>query len=266
MTRSAAQPLTLLPLAGCLFFGLAPADARADAEQSLEYDLRIDGQKIGSRTLLIRYLPADVEAGGGETRILTSTLALDAVVGAQRWTLQSRCSAVASDRTSSFTCAVRENGALREVSARRQPDGSWSGTITDDKQKASYTWRRSEVTLSSMDLADPVLHAQLYDGPSAGLLVTEAGVAVPGAVQDGGEAELKVGGQSVTVHRYSWTPSTGKMSFSYSSEGLLLAYELAALGKTVTAVVKSLPPPRDYGDVQMVPFGGENTVVREEPL
>lgn len=276
MTRSVAQPLTLLPVAGLhlagrlilglLGIGLVSAEAQAAAEQVLDYDLRIDGQKVGSRTLRIRYLPADVEAGGGETRILTSTLSLDATAGTQRWTLESRCSAVASDTTSSFTCAVRENGALREVAARRQNDGSWAGTITDAKQKGSYTWRRSEVSLSSMDLADPILHAQLYDAPSAGLLVAEAGVAVAGAVVDGGEEEIKVGGQTVTVHRYSWTPSTGKLSFSWSNEGILLAYELSALGKTVKAVAKSLPPARDYGEVEMVPFGGENTIVREEPL
>jgi hypothetical protein len=41
---------------------------------------------------------------------------------------------------------------------------------------------------------------------------------------------------------------------------------MVAAGHTVRATLTQPPPARDFGDVMVIPFGGEGTSVTETPL
>ena len=218
-------------------------------EQTLRYELSLDGQKVGSREVKLRYLPPDPELGGFETRVIESVLTLDAAHGG-----------------SSFTCAVKENGVAREVQGRRNRDLTWTVTTVTAQGAVSKELRSSEAALSSLDLLDPTSHLRLLDGPDAAVLIAESGDALRGPVSDLGEGTVSAGGQLLSAHRYAWGPTAARSTFAYGQDGLLLAYEMAFAGHTLRATLAAPPTPRDFGDVLVVPFGGENSAVIETPL
>jgi|GEM_PF-5320798 hypothetical protein len=249
---------TLLLLASSLAF--------AADEQLLRFGLSVDGTPAGSREIRVRYLPPDPELGGFETRIVESVMKIDAPMGASRWTHTHRCNGRSTDAGSSFTCAVKENGASREVQGRRNKDLTWTVTVVDAKGRTSRDLRSSEVSLSSMDLLDPTAYLRLLDQPEAALLSAESGVVLRGPVRDLGESTLQIAGQTLPVRRLGFSAESTTSTFSYGLDGLLLAYEMVAAGHTVRATLTQPPPARDFGDVMVIPFGGEGTSVTETPL
>lgn len=228
--------------------------------QKLTYDLTVDGKHVGQRELTVRTIPSS----SGEVRILESFTELTVSVAGQSYQLKNRATLKAGG-TPGFTSNIEENGKLREVQGRMLPDRRWLVTVTEAGQVKTWTLRASEITLSSLDLLDPVRHALLLNGASANLLVAETGGISAGAVEDLGEGALTVGGVEVMVRRAAFTPDTGRMELSWSSDGLLLAYETRVLGKAVKAVVTEVPAPLTFGTVETdaLQVGG---AVNEEAL
>jgi len=245
-------PLLLSLLALC-------ADALA-GEQRLTYDLSLDGSRVGTRELTVRYL----QTGNGEIRILESYTDLHVNIAGTAHTFKSRSTAKAGG-TPSFSSSIEQDGHLAEIQGRQLSDRRWMVTIAEDGEVKTWYYRPSEVTLTSLDLLDPNRHRLLLDGPTAGVLAAETGTVVSGAVKDLGEASLRVGDQEVSVQRAIWSPDSGAMQMSWSSDGLLLSYETSILGKRVTATVTELPAPASFGTVE-TPAIQQKSTLSEEPL
>lgn len=238
-------------LALSLFALIASALA---GEQSLRYSLSLDGKSVGHRDVTVRYLPA----GAGEVRILETWTEIDATLAGAPVRWRNRATAKAGVGAPGFTSSLDENGTLREVQARVLPDRRWQVTVVDQGESKTWTLRGGEVTLSSLDLLDPQRHLLLTDGrASASLLMAEAGNVLTGAVEDLGDGRVKVGGEEVEVHRWAFTPDTGRIELAWTADGTLVSYQMSWMGKRLTGVLDALPPPPEFGEIQIAPgLGG----------
>lgn len=229
-------------------------------EQKLTYELTMDGKAIGQRTLTLRYL----QGSTGEVRILETYTEVSATVAGKSWTMKNRATLKAG-ASPGFTSNIEENGALREVQGRMLPDRRWSVIVTEKGKSQTWTLRASEVSMSSLDLFDPVRHSLLLSGGPVNMLVAETGGIEPGPVEDLGEGTLTIGGQEIVVQRAAWTPSTGRMELAWSTDGLLVSYQTQVAGRTLEARLVELPPPPSFGEVQ-TPALQTGGTVNEESL
>ena len=214
-------------------------------EQKLTYDLTMDGKHVGHRDLTVRTM----QSSTGEVRILESFTEFSVSMAGQTYQMKNRATLKAGG-TPGFTSNIEENGKLREVQGRMLPDRRWLVTVTEGGQVKTWTLRASEITLSSLDLLDPVRHTLLLNGTNANLLLAETGGISAGTVEDLGESALTIGGEEVMVQRAAFTPETGRMELSWSSDGLLLAYQTRVLGRELKGVVTELPAPLSFGTVE----------------
>lgn len=223
-------------------------------EQSLRYTLSLDGKSVGHRDVTVRYLPS----GTGEVRILETWTEINASVAGAPITWRNRATAKAGVGAPGFTSSLDENGTLREVQARVLPDRRWQVTVVEAGETKTWTLRGGEVTLSSLDLLDPQRRLLLTDGrDAASLLMAEVGNVLTGAVEDLGEGTVKVAGQDVDVHRWGFTPDTGRIELAWTADGLLVSYQMAWMGRRLTGVLDALPPPPEFGEIQIAPgLGG----------
>lgn len=229
-------------------------------EQKLNYALTMDGKTIGQRTLTLRYL----QTSSGEVRILETYTELSASVAGKAWTLKNRATLKAGG-SPGFTSNIEENGALREVQGRMLPDRRWLVTVTEHGKTQTWTLRASEVTLSSLDLFDPMRHSLMQGGSIVNMLVAETGGIEPGPVEDLGEGTVTIGGESIPVRRVAWTPESGRMELAWSSDGLLVSYKTQVLGRTLEARLTELPPPPTFGEIE-APALQTSPSVNEESL
>jgi hypothetical protein len=142
---------------------------------------------------------------------------------------------------------VNDNGTLREVQGRRDWDGTWQITRVEDDGRSHFAHRRTAVNTTSMDLLDPDARPLVDFGPLLHVLVVETGLVLDGEVEELEDGEIEIGGQTVTVRRTAWTPVGGRVELAWSEDGLLLAYQVAVLGKTVQATARTVPKPPTYG-------------------
>ena len=112
-------PLLLSLLALC-------ADALA-GEQRLTYDLSLDGSRVGTRELTVRYL----QTGNGEIRILESYTDLHVNIAGTAHTFKSRSTAKAGG-TPSFSSSIEQDGHLAEIQGRQLSDRRWTVDTAED--------------------------------------------------------------------------------------------------------------------------------------
>ncbi len=255
------------PIAALLFalFGRALVPSLASAADApptsppphkLTYDLAINGQPIGTRTVTIRYLPRE----DGERRVVEAYT--DVTVAGQH--LVCRSSGQSSARGANFTSSVSQNGAISEVQGIALPTGGWRVTVADSSGVRESTLSATEARLSSLDLLDPGRTALLAGGGDLALVLVETGEVLRGTLGAGQAGTTKIGGQKANVTRYTVVGAPGTARFDIDENGLLLNSELLWLGGTVSAVVRSLPPPRSYGTIEA--FGAPSTGVIEDSL
>jgi hypothetical protein len=247
-------------LALWIFMLLGFSSLAGATDQNLRYELLLDGESVGHREVQIRYLPP---AAGeiDEARMIRSTLDLSVLMGRNSYTLVSRVSALHGPGGASFVASVEENGQGREIQARADRDGSWSVTALEAGVRSTWSFRRTEVGLTTMDMFDPERYRRLLDHASNPVLVTETGQVLPGQVAELGEARIEVAGQMLNVDKISWTPEAGQMILHYSDEGLLVDYRLDFMGMRLHARLQELPGERSWGGFE--PVLGE---VSEEEL
>jgi hypothetical protein len=233
------------------------------SEQTLIYDLSIDGAVVGERKVTIRYMPP-IEGVAGASRLIQSWFDVDTRIAGQQVVIQSRSSARASDSDSSFAMSIAENGVVREIQGQRQWDGVWQVVAIEHGERKTWKHRRTEVTLSSMDFLDPSRHKLMTLDTQAGVLVAETGQVVQGAVSELGDKELWVNGKIVLVEEWGWSPDMGQVVMSWNQEGLLLAYSVSFMGKTLDAVVREVPPTRSYGNIDLSTVSDDVEVEEEE--
>jgi hypothetical protein len=235
----------LISLVPC-FLPLAEAQ-----DQILRYELFLDGEPVGHREVEIRYLaPALGEID--EARMIRSTLDLQVLMGRKSYTLVSRVSALHGPGGASFVTRVEENGVGREIQARAERNGSWTVTGLEEGVRSTWTFRREEVGLSTMDMFDPERYRRVLDHESNPVLVAETGQVLIGQVLDQGEVRVEVAGQTLNAQKISWTPDGGQMILHYSDEGLLVDYSLDFMGMRLHARLTELPGERSWGGFEPV--------------
>ncbi len=241
-----------------LLLSLALPAMAGDGEQSLLYDLRMNGKTVGSREVTIRFLPSE---SGAEVRLIESYTRVETSLLGKPVRFVNRFSGRSG---AGFTSSVDENGRIREVQAQRRSDGSWRVTVIEGGKISQGTLLAGQVSLTSVGLLDPVEHRDLTGRPQISLLAAETGTLLSGRVEPLGEGSLEVGGQRLRVDRYAWTSEAGRVELAWTGEGVLASWTSSLLGQPIEGVLRQPPPERSYGTIDLVisPMEG----VREQEL
>ncbi|NOY26985.1 MAG: hypothetical protein GXP62_14035 [Oligoflexia bacterium] len=231
------------------------AGASADDTQTLLYDLNLDGQHVGTRQVTLTY---QHDAAGREVRQIESFTELQATVLGQTYHFANRASARVGTVKTSFTSSVSENGQVREIQARQRNDGSWRVSVVEDGKLMQTDLPRGQADLCSLQLLDPIGHRELTTRTRASVLAAETGTIMSGLVEDLGEGTLSLGQDTVAVHRWSWTPKSGRVELAWSMDGLLVSTDSTLLGRPLRARLRAAPVARAYGEVQaLTPVVGD---------
>lgn len=228
----------------CLALALFAPSARAEAPppQRLTYELALDGQPIGTRTLTIRYLPRE----DGERRVLEAYT--EVTVAGQK--LVCRSSGQSSPRGATFTSSIDQSGSISQVQGIELPGGGWRVIVADGAGVRESALTASGARLTSLDLLDPGRTPLLGGGGDLALLLVETGEVLTGTLDEGATGTTKVAGQKVPVTRYTAQGAGGTAKFDVDQNGILVKSEIRWLGGTVSAVAREVPPPRSYGTVE----------------
>lgn len=245
-----------------LQLAIATASA-ADAEQTLVFDLIMDGAVVGRREVTVRYIPPEVPSGG-EVRVLETWTELNAQVRGWSFALENRSTGFANDTRSTFTSSMSVNGKVSEIQGKRLRDGRWQVNALYPDGAQQWELRRTEVDLSSLDLLDPKRPEIFKAGSRAKVLSAETGRVLTGLIEDLGEDTLTVNDQEVVVHRWAWTPPEARFELAWSEDGLLVDWSATFQGRRLDADIRELPKPRVYGELQVEEFVGLPDVEEEE--
>jgi len=224
-------------LAALALTGLAGA---ADLEHALVWDLSVQGQKVGTRELTVKYVRD--EGAVGFRRVIESWTQINGAVGPMRVTYRQRMTAHATGREpASFHSVIDQNGSALEVQARWSPSSWWVTTSTSGRSR-TIDMPLNRIDISTADLMDPDTRYPLTHYDELRLLSAETGEVLSGPLEQLGTSNLTIGGRSTQVHGYVWTSPQGKSEFYYSADGFLVRYEIQLLGITMTAVLNHAPP------------------------
>jgi len=223
---------------------LAGSMALAADRQTLVWDLSINGQQVGRRSLVIKHVPTDE----GVRRILELWTEVDGQVGASRVNYRQRLTAHAVGRSrAAFQSVVEENGSAREIQGRETPTG-WMVTLIQDGRERTQMVPLERIQLSTVDLLDPSTTWTLARFDALRMLSAETGDVAGGEVSSQGMGSHPVGGASIPVTTYHWEGPQGRSVFSFSTDGYLVHSETPMLGLTVSATLSQPPPggPDDF--------------------
>lgn len=231
------------------------AIALAD-DAHLVYDLTIDGQKAGTRTVDIRFLPRE----DGERRVLNVYTELSVAGVAVRC----RESASSSPRGANFSASTEIAGVISQVQGIEVPGGGWRLTRAEGDGVHESNLTSLQARLTTLDLLDPGRTALLQTPGAMGIIVAETGDLLAGTVADGAPVAVKIANQNVPATRFSVQGADGLARFDIDGNGVLLRSEIRTFGATIVATVHSVPPVRSYGTIQTIEAMGAG--VSEEGL
>lgn len=214
-------------------------------DQKLNYDLSIDGKSVGHRDVTITWLPG----AAGEVRLIQSYTEIDATVLGAHYAMKNRAGGKVGGGAPSFNSSVDDNGTIREIQGRLLPDRRWSVSISEKGKNETYNLRPTEMGLTSLDLLDAERSRNLWGASTARVLMVETGGVLSGPVEDLGESTVKIAGEEIVVHRYAWTPETGRSEFAWTADGVLVGYQSTVLGKTLAGTLRALPLPPTMGEI-----------------
>jgi hypothetical protein len=221
-----------------LFLLLASLAFGADQQNTLTWDLAVQGQAVGTRTVTIKY----VSDGVATRRILESFTDVNGQVGPIRARYRQRLTAhIAPGEPAAFHSVVEENGRLMEIQGRWTPS-AWMVTTTADRKSRTNDLDLSRIDLSTADLMDPYTRVGLDGRQEARILSAETGDVLLGTVEPLGVEELSIKGTAVQVTGWRWTGPQGANTFWYSSDGFLVKYQSQLLGIVLDAVLRDPPP------------------------
>ncbi len=239
-------------------FALCGALEAADLEHSLTWDITVQGQPVGQRTLTVKYAEGSI----GLRRIMESWTDLDGQIGPIRVRYRQRMTAHADSREpASFQSVIDENGSLREVQGRWTP-AAWLVTVNADGRARTVEMPLNRIDISTGDLIDPGTSLTLNHFAEVRVLSAETGEVASGPVSELGISDLTIAGEQVQVTGYAWDNSQGRSAFYYSPDGFLVRYETQLLGVPMIATLVAAPP----GGVDDFPVSSGSTSVEELPL
>jgi hypothetical protein len=214
-----------------------PASA-ADREQTLIWDIAIQGARVGTRQLVVRYIEGD----GGASRMLESYTDLDGQVGSARLRWRQRMTAHAdAGEPASFHSVIDNDGAGIEIQGRWTPS-AWRVTTVANGRPRTVDLPPTRVDLSTADLLDPSTRLPLSHFSELDVLSAETGEVWSGPVESLGARDLTIGGKQVAVSTYAWSSPQGRWELSYSADGFLVRAVTHLLGFTLEAQLRQPPP------------------------
>ncbi|MEC8380515.1 MAG: hypothetical protein VXZ96_09365 [Myxococcota bacterium] len=234
----------------------------ASGNQELSYTIRLNGKKVGERTVVIRYTaPSEFQPQGGKT--IESWTEIDATIAGMPQKYRNRVTAQLSPTSHQFVSVIGLNDDSLELQGRRLSSGRWmvSEITTDGLQRSEY--RPSELTNVSLSLFDPEQMASWWNGREQGIFLTEAGERWVGQWSEGTEVDINRNGETVIGNRYVFKGDKGDLVAIWDSNGNLLDWESKIMGVKVEGHITRFPDAPDFGRIDVLPSFG---TVQEKEL
>lgn len=210
----------------------------ATTEHQLQWELRVGGQRVGTRNATVKLIPVE----GDVQRIIETWTELNGTLGPMDVHYKQRMTIFGERDPSSFHAVMDENGEPREVQARWGPAG-WTVTVADRRRSRTFDAPIQRIDLSTADLLDPLSRVPLAHFDFARVLSAETGDVWEGAVQKLGPSTLEIAGKRIPVTGVAWTSPEGRSAFYYSNEGYLVQYQMRLYGFVIEGTLTSPPPP-----------------------
>ena len=228
------------------------------ADDQLYWNVTLDGQPVGYRSATIKWTPED---DGSMRRTVEAWTEIDATVLGFEYQFRERLSATVHRDVAAFHAVSDFSGSITEVQARRTA-GVWIVTTAYDGRETTREWSATGIDLSTVDLLDPGSLFPLHHFETAKVLSAESGDIFEGPVHGTGSGNVNIGGIDVPVAGVEWSGDEGDGRFWYSTEGYLVRYEIAVLGRRLIGTLRQ-PPPIGPDSAPIAPNGGS---VREITL
>ena len=217
-------------------------------EQSLVYDLTLSGVPVGSRTVKIRYVsPKERQSGAREIESFTE---LQCNIAGKLVEYQNHATAKFTDSKTHFVSIVSLNGQNFELQGKSLPNQSWviHEVLPSGVLKQEYT--PSEVQGISLALFDPGQANKWSEGPQDFYQI-ETGDVWSGEWHSGKETSISNNGESIYGREVRYHSSKGDVVAGWSSEGIMLNWQLKIMGVILDATLRNLPDNPNFGDVNV---------------
>ena len=230
-----------------LMWILANSVAHA-VEQSLVYDLTLSGVPVGSRTVKIRYVsPNGPQSGSREIESFTE---LQGNIAGKRVEYQHHVTAKFTDSKTRFVSIVSLNGQNFELQGKSRPNQSWviHEVLPSGVLKQEYS--PYEVQGISLALFDPG-QANRWSEGQQDFYQIETGDVWSGEWHSEKETSISNNGETIYGREVRYHSSKGDVVAGWSSEGIMLNWQLKIMGVTLDATLRNLPENPDFGDVNV---------------
>lgn len=226
-------------------FGSTMAHA---VEQSLVYDLTLAGEPVGTRTVKIRYIsPTERDSSAREIESLTE---VNMTIAGKGIEYQQHATAKFTDYKTNFVSIVSINDKNFELQGKSRSNQSWvvheilpSGVL---KQEYSAT----DVQGVSLALFDPGQANKWTEGYQSFYQI-ETGDVWSGEWHSEKETSISNNGEIVHGREARYHSSKGSVVMGWSTEGIVLNWQLKIMGVTLDAALRNLPANPDFGDVNL---------------
>ena len=230
-----------------LMWILASSVAHA-VEQSLVYDLTLAGTPVGSRTVKIKYVaPTERQTSARQIESFTE---VETTIAGKRMEYQQHATATFTDYKTHFVSVVSLNGKNFELQGKSRSNQSWviHEVLPSGVLKQEYS--SDEVEGISLALFDPGQAHRWAEGPQTFYQI-ETGDVWSGEWHSEKETSISNNGDIIYGREARYHSSKGDVVAGWSSEGIMLNWQLKIMGVTLDATLRNLPANPDFGDVNV---------------
>jgi hypothetical protein len=218
------------------------------AEQSLVYDLTLAGEPVGHRTVTIKYATAkDRDSGSREVESFTE---INMTIAGKEIAYQQHATGVFTDSKTRFVSIVSLNGTNFELQGKSRSNQSWIVHEILPSGVLKHEYSAYEVQGISLALFDPGQSNQWTEGHQSFYQI-ETGDVWSGEWHSEKESSISNNGESILGRQSRYHSDKGDLVAAWSSEGLLLDWELKIMGVTLDATLRNLPAKPDFGEVNI---------------
>ena len=231
-----------------MFMWILGASLAHATEQSLVYDLTLAGEPVGSRTVKIRYVaPTNNNRGAREIDSFTE---INMSVAGKTVEYQQHATARFTDSKTRFVSVVSVNGKTYELQGKSRSNQSWvvHEILPSGVLKQEYS--AYDVQGISLALFDPGQANRWSEGHQAFYQV-ETGDVWSGEWHSEKETSISNNGEPVFGRELRYHSGKGDVLASWSSEGIMMDWQLKIMGVTLDAALRNLPANPDFGEVNL---------------